>query len=87
MPIVLKSGSLNLLESSGPVQACNGIALPLPAIRRIGVYDNTTTINPKSVLYSQEKTEFRNGLSLCRYYALQTSLLCDRFIVIIPLYT
>ena len=28
MPIVLKSGSLNLLESSGPVQACNGIAVP-----------------------------------------------------------
>ena len=27
---VLKSGSLNLLEPSGPVQACNGIALPLP---------------------------------------------------------
>jgi len=26
MPIVLKSGSLNLLEHSGPVQACNGIA-------------------------------------------------------------
>ena len=30
VPIVLKSGSLNLLEASGPVQACNGIALPLP---------------------------------------------------------
>jgi len=30
MPIVLKSGSLSLLEPSGPVQACNGIALPLP---------------------------------------------------------
>ena len=29
MPIVLKSGSLNILEPSGPVQACNGIALPL----------------------------------------------------------
>jgi len=28
MPIVLKSGSLKLLELSGPVQACNGIALP-----------------------------------------------------------
>jgi len=28
--IVLKSGSLNLLEPSGPAQACNGIALPLP---------------------------------------------------------
>jgi hypothetical protein len=26
--IVLKSKSLNLLEPSGPVQACNGIALP-----------------------------------------------------------
>jgi hypothetical protein len=26
----LKSGSLNLLEPSGPVQACNGTALPLP---------------------------------------------------------
>jgi hypothetical protein len=29
VPIVLKSGSLKLLEHSGPVQACNGIALPL----------------------------------------------------------
>ena len=27
MPIVLKSGSLNLLEPSRPVQACNGISL------------------------------------------------------------
>jgi hypothetical protein len=26
----MKSGSLNLLEPSGPVQACTGIALPLP---------------------------------------------------------
>jgi hypothetical protein len=28
VPIVIKSGSLNLLEPSGPVKACNGIALP-----------------------------------------------------------
>jgi hypothetical protein len=28
VPIVFKSGSLNLLEPSGPVQAYNGIALP-----------------------------------------------------------
>jgi hypothetical protein len=27
VPNVLKSGSLNLLEPSGPAQACNGIAL------------------------------------------------------------
>ena len=30
MPIVLKSGSLNLPEPSGSVQACNGIGLLLP---------------------------------------------------------
>ena len=30
VPIFLKSGSLNLLEPSGPVQGCNWIALPLP---------------------------------------------------------
>jgi hypothetical protein len=29
VPIVLKSGILNLLEPSGPVKACNGIALHL----------------------------------------------------------
>jgi hypothetical protein len=33
--IVLKSGSLNLLEPSGPVKACNGIALPLPLKRTV----------------------------------------------------
>jgi hypothetical protein len=28
VPTVLKSGSINLLESSGPLQACNGTVLP-----------------------------------------------------------
>ena len=28
--VVTKSGSLNFLEPSGPVQACNGAVLPLP---------------------------------------------------------
>jgi len=32
MPTVLKSGNLNLLEPSGLVQACNGIALLYPRI-------------------------------------------------------
>ena len=40
MPIVLKSGSLNLLEPSGPVQACNGIALPLPFMKGILIVDS-----------------------------------------------
>jgi hypothetical protein len=30
VPAVLKSESLNLLENSGHVKACHGIALPLP---------------------------------------------------------
>jgi len=46
VPIVLKSGSLNLLEPSGPVQACNGIALPL--------YD----ISSLSVNTKEESTQF-----------------------------
>jgi len=28
--VVTKSGNLNFLEPSGPLQACNGTALPLP---------------------------------------------------------
>jgi hypothetical protein len=34
VPIVLKSGSLNLLEHSEPIQACNGIALPFTVLWR-----------------------------------------------------
>ena len=30
--VVTKSGALNSLEPSGPVQACNGSALPLPLL-------------------------------------------------------
>jgi hypothetical protein len=28
--VVMKSGNLNFLETSGPLQACNGTVLPLP---------------------------------------------------------
>jgi hypothetical protein len=28
--VVIKSGNLNFMEPSGPLQACNGTALPLP---------------------------------------------------------
>jgi len=38
VPIVLKSGSLNLLEPSGPVQACNGIALPFQPLLTFSSY-------------------------------------------------
>jgi len=35
VPNVLKSGSFSLLEPTGPVQACNGIALPFRVKRRL----------------------------------------------------
>jgi hypothetical protein len=37
--IILKSGSLNLLEPSGPVQACNGIALPIITINNPEIFN------------------------------------------------
>ena len=35
--VVTKSGSLNFLEPSGPVQACNGTALLLPFYLSVGI--------------------------------------------------
>ena len=65
MPIVLKSGSLNLLESLGPVQACNGIALPFlltPPGR--GPMQNATVAQIQTILpnYPFKKVE---NLLLC----------------------
>jgi len=34
----MKSGNLNFLEPSGPLQACNGTALPLPLFERPMVF-------------------------------------------------
>jgi len=33
--VVMKSGNLNFLEPSGPLQACNGTAIPYPLYRRL----------------------------------------------------
>ena len=42
----MKSGNLNFLESSGPLQACNGTDLPLPLHTTIlkKIYINDTEI-------------------------------------------
>ena len=42
MSIVLKSGSLKLLEPSGPLQACNGTALPLIYNKTVNIRINVT---------------------------------------------
>ena len=57
MPIVLKSGDLNLLETSGPVQACNGDRIP------VGVRDFSTPVQtclggPSSLLYKVHRVSF-----------------------------
>jgi len=52
-PIVLKSGSLNLLEPLGPAQACNGIVLTfLPEIFRtvaLGLTRPPTEMSTKNI--------------------------------------
>jgi hypothetical protein len=45
MLIVLKCGSLNLLEPSRPVQACNGIALPFTYTGKTFYFMFTSHIN------------------------------------------
>ena len=40
MPIVLKSGNLNLLEPSGPVHACAGISLPKITVKATNQFIN-----------------------------------------------
>jgi hypothetical protein len=56
VPIVVKSGSLNLLEPSGPVKACNGIAGPLP-LHLINAA-NMEHIKPGTVFYIKIYTLF-----------------------------
>jgi len=40
VPIALKSGSLRLLEPSGPLQACNGIALHFVTLVLLMIVEN-----------------------------------------------
>jgi hypothetical protein len=61
VPNILKSGSLNLLEPSGPVQACNGITLPLPIHSRSSC--NTT----------QLINELHHTVVTCTHHALWSS--------------
>jgi uncharacterized protein YjaG (DUF416 family) len=44
MPIVLKSWNLNLLEPSGAVQACNGIALLLYTKIEVGCLEEVVSL-------------------------------------------
>jgi hypothetical protein len=64
--IVLKSGSLNLLEPSGPVKVCNGIALPLLAFIS---FDRLvwSSLSHNSVLYLIRQTVMSRKFSLIKF--------------------
>ena len=67
----LKSGSLNLLEPSGPVQACNGIALPI---------NSDTGITPVEITKwnrcSHKITEFRPQNILTKQFTYTHNIVC-----------
>jgi hypothetical protein len=73
VPIVLKSGSLNLLEPSGPVQACNGIALPFTYYTN---WLNNLIYLVKSIFIDQLK-ENRQGQQYVWAWILKPSHLCE----------
>jgi hypothetical protein len=52
VPIVLKSGILNLLEPYGPVQACTSNALPLPLVDVEALGSNPVPHSNVSALFS-----------------------------------
>ena len=59
MPIVLKSGSLSLLQHSGPTQACNGIALPFLLIMNDAIHPGTMdTSKTRNIQYFMPKEIF-----------------------------
>jgi hypothetical protein len=49
----MQSGNLNFLESSGPIQACNGTALPLLSMTYIIIGDRGSTV-VKVLCYKSE---------------------------------
>jgi len=70
---VLKSGSLSLPEPSGPVQACNGIALPLPTFHgtllplRL-VSEKAEKVSTSIPMYVVPHPRSFNLQALCSYY-------------------
>ena len=62
MPIVLKSGSLNILELSGPDQACNGIAF---VMKNGQLTEQTSLFVKTSPLFPVRQT--RKTVSYCAW--------------------
>ena len=84
--VVIKSGNRNFLEPSGPIQACNGTALPLLYMQEAGNFDTPIgTIPPNNyapakslskLLESPNKnipfnTRFMKAMPLCKDLTLK----------------
>ena len=54
----MKSGNLNFLEPSGPLQACNGTALPLPFNYVVSIAQMSWAKNRQNISFNQ-KTALR----------------------------
>ena len=64
----MKSGNLNFLEPSGPVQACNGTALPLPFFNCVEEVDITSALNTRN-----GRVRRTDGVQLPSYATLEFS--------------
>jgi len=63
VPIVLKSGSLNLLEPLGPVQACNGIALPYKVRgKKVTAVSHISSSEVNQIIFSSAYSEGQHVL-------------------------
>jgi hypothetical protein len=59
MPFSRKSGNLNFLDLSGPPQACNGTALPLPCrIHNLFVFYADRVVIKVSKVLTKERAVF-----------------------------
>ena len=78
--VVMNSGNLNFLEPSGPVQACNGTALPSTEIAA-DIFSETQSLPVQIV--PQQKTlyfyfiEHAENVLLCSEYRQHSSELCS----------
>jgi len=61
--VVTKSGNLNFLESSGPLRACNGTALPLPFTLTVYIFNTYGTKLPATDA-SNHSPHFTNSVRL-----------------------
>ena len=81
MPIVLKSGNLNLLEPSGPVQACNGIALPFTFYIFYKLISKIQNIVIMLVAVSKIVIHGSEYHTKCRIHVVTTKIYVNKFAI------